>query len=69
MVTKHEYNPPTSDPHIPDVSYFIGGDALHGFTRASYGSPQSLGCVEMPYSMAAQVFPYTPIGTLVDVHD
>ena len=58
-----------NDPNIPDVSYFNGGDALHGFTRASYGSPQSLGCVEMPYSMAAQVCPYTPIGTLVDVHD
>ena len=51
----------------PDVSYFNGGDALHGFTRAQYGSPQSLGCVEMPYSVAAEVYPYTPIGTLVDV--
>ena len=58
-----------SDPNIPDVSYFNGGDALHGFTRASYGSPQSLGCVEMPYSVAAQVYPFTPVGTLVDVHD
>jgi len=58
-----------SDPNIPDVSYFNGGDALHGFTRASYGSPQSLGCVEMPYSVAAQVYPYTPVGQLVDVHD
>ncbi len=57
-----------SDPNIPWVSYFNGGDALHGFTRASYGSPQSLGCVEMPFSVAAQVYPYTPIGTLVDVH-
>ncbi|MGI8715661.1 MAG: L,D-transpeptidase family protein [Solirubrobacteraceae bacterium] len=56
-----------SDPGIPDVSYFNGGDALHGFTRAQYGSPQSLGCVEMPYSVAAQVYPYTPIGTLVNV--
>jgi peptidoglycan hydrolase-like protein with peptidoglycan-binding domain len=56
-----------SDPGIPNVSYFNGGDALHGFTRAQYGSPQSLGCVEMPYSVAAQVYPYTPIGTLVDV--
>jgi peptidoglycan hydrolase-like protein with peptidoglycan-binding domain len=55
------------DPGIPDVSYFNGGDALHGFTRAQYGSPQSLGCVEMPYSVAAQVYPYTPIGTLVHV--
>jgi hypothetical protein len=56
-----------SDPGIPWVSYFNGGDALHGFTRASYGSPQSLGCVEMPFSVAGQVWPYTPIGTLVHV--
>jgi peptidoglycan hydrolase-like protein with peptidoglycan-binding domain len=58
-----------SDPGIPWVSYFNGGDALHGFTRASYGSPQSLGCVEMPFGVAHEVWPYTPIGTLVDVHD
>jgi L,D-transpeptidase catalytic domain len=57
-----------SDPNIPWVSYFNGGDALHGFTRASYGSPQSLGCVEMPFAVAHQVWPYTPVGTLVDVH-
>jgi hypothetical protein len=56
-----------SDPGIPDVSYFNGGDALHGFLRSQYGSPQSLGCVEMPFSVAAEVYPYTPIGTLVHV--
>jgi peptidoglycan hydrolase-like protein with peptidoglycan-binding domain len=56
-----------SDPGIPWVSYFNGGDALHGFIRSSYGSPQSLGCVEMPYSTAGAVYPYTPIGTLVNV--
>ena len=56
-----------SDPGVPYVSYFNGGDALHGFLRASYGTAQSLGCVEMPYSEAAAVYPYTPIGTLVDV--
>ncbi len=56
-----------SDPGIPDVSYFHGGDALHGFIRASYGFPQSLGCVEMPFSAAKTVFPHTPIGTLVTV--
>jgi peptidoglycan hydrolase-like protein with peptidoglycan-binding domain len=55
------------DPGIPDVSYFNGGDALHGYIRASYGFPQSNGCVEMPYSEAASVYPYTPIGTLVHV--
>jgi hypothetical protein len=56
-----------SDPGVPWVSYFHGGDALHGFIRASYGSPQSLGCVEMPPSNAHVVFPYTPLGTPVTV--
>lgn len=56
------------DPGIPWVSYFNGGDALHGFVRASYGFPQSDGCVEMPPANAAVVFPLTPIGTLVTVN-
>jgi peptidoglycan hydrolase-like protein with peptidoglycan-binding domain len=56
-----------SDPGIPWVSYFNGGDALHGFIRGSYGTPQSLGCVEMPFATAAKVYPYTPIGTIVHV--
>jgi L,D-transpeptidase catalytic domain/Putative peptidoglycan binding domain len=55
------------DPGIQWVSYFNGGDALHGFVRASYGFPQSDGCVEMPVANAAQVFPLTPLGTLVTV--
>jgi hypothetical protein len=55
------------DPGIQYVSYFNGGDALHAFTRAQYGFPQSLGCVEMALGPAGQVFPYTPIGTLVHV--
>lgn len=55
------------DPNVPWASYFNGGDALHGFVRASYGTPQSNGCVEMAISDAAQVWPLTPIGTLVTV--
>jgi peptidoglycan hydrolase-like protein with peptidoglycan-binding domain len=55
------------DPGIKYVSYFNGGDALHAFPRASYGFPQSNGCVEMEDGDAAAVFPYTPIGALVDV--
>jgi hypothetical protein len=55
------------DPGIPWTSYFHGGDALHGFIRSSYGWPQSLGCVEMPFANAARVWPFTPIGTLVTV--
>ena len=57
-----------SDPDIQWVSYFNGGDALHEFPRYSYGSPQSLGCVEMPFASAQTVFPFTPIGTLVTVN-
>jgi hypothetical protein len=56
-----------SDPGIKWVSYFNGGDALHAFDRASYGTPQSLGCVEMPLEEAETVWPYTPIGTPVTV--
>jgi peptidoglycan hydrolase-like protein with peptidoglycan-binding domain len=56
-----------SDPGIQWVSYFNGGDALHAFTRAQFGFPQSLGCVEMQLAAAGQVWPYTPIGTLVHV--
>jgi peptidoglycan hydrolase-like protein with peptidoglycan-binding domain len=49
------------------VSYFNGGDALHYFNRASYGWPQSLGCVEEPYQAAETAWQYTGIGTLVTV--
>ena len=55
------------DPGIPWVSYFNGGDALHGYVRGSYGYPQSDGCVEMLPANAGVVYPYTPIGTLVTV--
>jgi hypothetical protein len=58
---------PYHDPGIRWVSYFHGGDALHEFPRAAYGFPQSLGCVEMPWSSAESVFPLTPIGTLVTI--
>jgi hypothetical protein len=56
-----------NDPGIRWISYFHGGDALHAFPRASFGTPQSLGCVELPEAAAAQVWPYTPIGTLVTI--
>jgi L,D-transpeptidase catalytic domain/Putative peptidoglycan binding domain len=55
------------DPGIKWISYFHGGDALHAFPRASFGTPQSLGCVELPEDAAARVWPYTPIGTLVTI--
>jgi peptidoglycan hydrolase-like protein with peptidoglycan-binding domain len=56
-----------NDPGIRYISYFNGGDAVHAFDRASFGTPQSLGCVELPLAAAAKVYPYMPIGTLVTV--
>jgi peptidoglycan hydrolase-like protein with peptidoglycan-binding domain len=55
------------DPGIRWISYFHGGDALHEFPRATFGTPQSLGCVELPEAAAAAIWPYTPIGTLVTI--
>jgi hypothetical protein len=57
------------DPGIRWISYFNHGDAIHAFNRASFGTPQSLGCVELPLAAAAKVWPYTPIGTLVTVEN
>jgi peptidoglycan hydrolase-like protein with peptidoglycan-binding domain len=56
-----------SDPGVPWVNYFNGGDAVHGFPRASYGFPQSNGCVELPIATAETVFHMLAIGDIVDV--
>jgi L,D-transpeptidase catalytic domain len=56
-----------NDPGVPWVSYFTGGDAVHGFPRGSYGSPQSNGCVELPIDTAERVFGMVDIGDLVIV--
>ncbi len=56
-----------NDPGIKWISYFNGGDALHNFDRSSFGTPQSLGCVELPLAASAKIWPFTPIGTLVTV--
>ncbi len=58
-----------NDPGIRWISYFNHGEAIHAFPRASFGTPQSLGCVELPTEAAAKVWPYTPIGTLVTVEN
>ncbi len=49
------------------VAYFHDGEAVHYFPRYSYGSQQSLGCVELPYSEAKAIWPYLTYGTLVTV--
>ena len=49
------------------ASYFNGGDAVHQFSRYSYGSYQSLGCVELPFDEAKKAYPYLTYGSLVTV--
>jgi peptidoglycan hydrolase-like protein with peptidoglycan-binding domain len=58
-----------NDLGIKFISYFHHGEAIHAFTRSSFGTPQSLGCVELPLNAARKVWPYTPIGTLVTVEN
>ncbi len=55
-----------ADP-VQYVAYFNGGDAVHYFPRGSYGSPQSLGCVELDLSDAQHAWPYLSYGSLVTV--
>lgn len=55
-----------ADP-VSFVSYFDAGEAVHYFPRGSYGFPQSLGCVELPYDSAERAWPYLTYGSLVTV--
>ena len=56
-----------SDPGVPWVNYFNGGDAVHGFPRGSYGTPQSNGCVELPIETAHTVYGMLQLGDIVVV--
>jgi L,D-transpeptidase catalytic domain len=49
------------------VAYFHGGDAVHYMPRSGYGSPQSLGCIEVPYAAAERAWGFLTYGTLVSV--
>jgi peptidoglycan hydrolase-like protein with peptidoglycan-binding domain len=49
------------------INYFWGSDAVHGFTRAAYGFPQSAGCVELPPTIAQQAYLDLHYGALVTV--
>lgn len=57
---------PYADP-VQYVSFFNGDYAVHSMKRASYGTAQSLGCVELPLSEAKQAYPYLTYGSLVTV--
>ncbi|HTX81915.1 MAG TPA: L,D-transpeptidase family protein [Streptosporangiaceae bacterium] len=55
-----------ADP-VQYVSFFNGDYAVHSMKRASYGTAQSLGCVELPLNEAKQAYPYLTYGSLVTV--
>jgi lipoprotein-anchoring transpeptidase ErfK/SrfK len=57
---------PYADP-AQYIAYFNGNYAVHYMARASYGTPQSQGCVELPLSQAREVYPYLGYGSLVTV--
>jgi hypothetical protein len=53
--------------YVQWVAYFNGGDAVHYIPRSSWGYPQSLGCIEVPYNAAEHAWGYLTYGTLVTV--
>ncbi|HEY1733375.1 MAG TPA: L,D-transpeptidase [Acidimicrobiales bacterium] len=55
-----------ADP-VQYVSYFTTGDAIHYMPRSTYGSPQSLVCIEIPLGPASVIWQYTYLGSLVTV--
>jgi peptidoglycan hydrolase-like protein with peptidoglycan-binding domain len=55
-----------ADP-VVNINYFNGSDAVHYFDRASYGWPQSLGCVEVPMAASQVAYHYLSYGSLVTV--
>ncbi len=66
MRGKNPDGTPYADP-VHWINYFHGSEAVHGFLRAHYGFPQSLGCVEVPIPIAQKIYPHLYIGALVTV--
>ncbi|QQE78308.1 L,D-transpeptidase [Alicyclobacillus sp. SO9] len=56
-----------NDPNVPWVMGLIGSIAIHGFPRASYGFPQSNGCVELPVKIAKKLYSMVKVGTPVEI--
>ena len=58
---------PYRDPGILWVNYFDDGRGIHYYPRASYGFPQSAGCVEEPYKAAPVTYKLLHYGVPVTV--
>lgn len=56
---------------VPHVMYFnYDAEALHGaYWHSNFGYRMSHGCVNLPLDMAAFLFDWAPLGTIVWVHD
>lgn len=55
-------------PDVPYVMYFHRGYALHGtYWHNNFGRPMSHGCVNLPTSVAEQLYQWADVGTLVVV--
>lgn len=56
---------------IPNVMYFsLSAEALHGtYWHSNFGHPMSHGCVNLPLDVAAWMYGWAPLGTMVWIHD
>jgi lipoprotein-anchoring transpeptidase ErfK/SrfK len=55
---------------VPYVMYFHEGYGLHGVTwHANFGHRMSHGCVNQPNDMAAWLFHFAEVGTMVNIHE
>lgn len=52
-------------PNVRWVLPVIGNVAIHGYSRAHYGFPQSAGCIELPISQAKKLYGLVKVGTPV----
>ena len=58
-------------PDVPYIMYFLeGGFAVHGAVWDDmWGTPTSHGCVNVPVDLAAYLYEWAELGTLVWIHD
>lgn len=59
-----------SVPDVPNVMYFnTAAEALHGcYWHNNFGYPMSHGCVNLPLQVAAWMYGWAPLGTMVWIH-
>lgn len=58
---------PYYSPHVPWVMGLFGNVAIHGYVRARYGFPQSVGCIELPVANAQKLYGMVSVGTPVHI--